>query len=197
MQRELNPSLFGSKSSSSSERMSSERMSSDRGQADRAPAGGPGDFAFPSQTSVGLKVPGPVPPEFRALEATIQQLKLQLQASDKRCEILAAQMQELARTTTSRFERVSQALTRLEGAGAQQFQELNSKYSTIASKVNERKVQDVKIQEMIDRHNHIVRSFENRLTHMQRVISEQEIQLHSAQAALEEARHELLKPRRP
>lgn len=146
-----------------------------------------------NQTSLGLKVPGPMPPEFKVLEATIQQLRLQLQASEKRHEALVAQQQELARATAARFERVSQALTRFESAGAQQFQELNAKYSGIASKVNERKVQDAKVQEMIDRHNNIIRGFENRLTHMQRVISEQELQLHNSHAALEEARHELQK----
>lgn len=191
MQRELNPSLFGTKSSND--------RSSSTGPA------GPMDPAFPhqqatrisSQTSLGLKVPGPVPPEFKMMEAALQQLRIQLQATEKRHEALVVQIQELARTTATRFERVSQALTRLEGSGAHQFQELNSKYSGIASKVNERKVQDAKVQEMIDRHNNIVRGFENRLTHMQRVISEQELQLHNAQAALEEARHEMQKIHRP
>ncbi|MCM2281918.1 MAG: hypothetical protein NDI61_08750 [Bdellovibrionaceae bacterium] len=181
MQRELNPSLFGAKSASEKSSTST----------------GPMDPAFPSQTSMGLRVPGPVAPEFKVLEAAIHQLKLQLQASEKRHDVLVAQLHELARTTAGRFERVSQALARMENSAAQQIQELNSKYSGIASKVNERKVQDAKVQEMIDRHNNIVRGFENRLTHMQRLISEQELQLHNAQSALEDARHELQKIRRP
>ncbi len=188
MQRELDPHLFGTK-------LSGERPPS----ADAAPTGH-ADPALParmsSQTSLGLKVPGPMPPGLKAMEVLIQQLRLQLQASEKRHEILVAQIQELSRATATRFERVSQAFTRLESSGAQQFQELNSKYSGVVSKVNERKVQDAKVQEMIDRHNNIVRGFENRLTHMQRVISEQELRLHNAQAALEDARHELQKTRR-
>lgn len=175
MHRELNPELFGVKSPGDSNLSLNQPSSQDLGV----------------QTSHGNKVPPAVAAELRTLEAMIQQLKIQLQNSEKRNEILAAQFQELIRATTGRFEKTTQAVARVESACNQQIQELNAKYSGISSKVNERKVQDTKIQEMIDRHNSIVRTFENRLTHMQRVISEQEMQLHNSQATLEEARHDL------
>jgi chromosome segregation ATPase len=182
MHRELNPHLFGSKSG---------------GDKPAASTPGPFDPLLPSQTSSGMpKIPNSIPPEVKQLETQVQALKLQLQSSEKRSEVLIAQLQELSRSTTSRFERVSQALTRLESSAAQQFQEINSKYAGLASKVNERKVQDAKIQEMLDRHNLIVRNFENRLTHLQRVISEQEMHLLNASAALEDARQEIARLKR-
>jgi len=68
--------------------------------------------------------------------------------------------------------------------------------SKIAARVNERKVTDSKVQELIDRHNTIIRNFENRLLSLQRIVTEQEMALHNAQAALEESRAELSKRHR-
>lgn len=185
MHRELNPHLFGNSSPGN------------RATVEKPATPGPFDPGLPSQTSAGMpKLPGAIPPEVRQLEAHVHSFKIQMQASEKRSDVLISQVQELARSTTGRFERVSQAMTRLEGSAAQQLQELNSKFAALASKLNERKVQDAKIQEMVDRHNHIVRNFENRLTHLQRVISEQEMQILNASAALEEARQEILRMRR-
>ena len=171
MHRELNPELFGVKS-----------------LHDDAPFG-LGSAAKGTGTDLRLSAQAAL--EMKSVEAQIHQLRLQLQASEKRNELLTQQFQEFVRASTSRFERTHHTLQRLESAMVQQVNELNAKYSGVSSKVNERKVQDAKVQEMIDRHNNIVRSFENRLTHMQRVLSEQEMQLHNSQAALEEARHEL------
>ena len=54
----------------------------------------------------------------------------------------------------------------------------------------------MKIQELVDRHNSIIRNFENRLLSMQRLVSEQEMTLHNAQAALDEARNEIARLKR-
>ncbi len=186
MHRELNPNLFGTKAIGERSGVSQTSESSHP-----HPSG-------PSQISAGMpRVPGPIPPEVKLLEAHVHALKLQLQASEKRSEMMHAQMQELLRATTSRFERVSHAINRVESSTTSQIQELNTKYAGLASKMNERRVQDAKVQEMIDRHNHIVRNFENRLVHLQRVLSEQEMQLLNASAALEDARHEISRLKRP
>jgi chromosome segregation ATPase len=156
---------------------------------------------FGLQTTSGNRIPAPVALEMKSLEAQILQLRMQVQATDKKNEQLMSQMQELVRAANSRFDRAGQAINRLESSANTQIQELSAKYAGVASKVNERKVQEVKVQEMIDRHNSIVRAFENRLTHMQRVMTEQEMQLHNYAAALEEARQDLARlkqmPRTP
>ncbi len=187
MHRELNSELFGVKS-----------------LHDDAPLGlntPKTQEPFGLQTAAGNRIPAPVALEMKSLESQIHQLRMQVQATEKKNEHLMSQMQELVRAANSRFDRAGQAITRLETSANMQIQELNAKYTGITSKVNERKVQEVKVQEMIDRHNCIVSTFENRLTHMQRVITEQEMQMHNYAAALEEARHELARlkqmPRTP
>lgn len=190
MHRELNPQLFGPISPASDRTNAQGHGSGGMGGAlEMNPSPGAGATAH-------LGAGGPTLAELRQIEALVHQLKIQVQGADKRSELLSAQIQELSKAVGTRFERVSQALTRLEGATAQQMQEINQKYSSVVSRVNERKVQDAQVHEMIDRHNSIVRAFENRLTHMQRIIAEQEMKLHNSHAALEDARQEIQRLKR-
>jgi chromosome segregation ATPase len=191
MHRELNSELFGVKTLNDEAPLSvSLGLNTPKTQE-----------PFGLQTASGNRIPAPVALEMKSLESQIHQLRMQVQATEKRNEQLMSQMQELVRAANNRFDRAGQAINSLESSANMQIQELNVKYSGIASKVNERKVQEAKVQEMIDRHNSIVRTFENRLTHMQRVITEQEMQMHNYAAALEEARHDLARlkqmPRTP
>ena len=55
------------------------------------------------------------------------------------------------------------------------------------------KFSEHKINELVDRHNQMIQAFETRMIKMQRVINEQELQLHNSKAALNEARREIEK----
>lgn len=76
-----------------------------------------------------------------------------------------------------------------------QYQELTNKFMTLASKANERRVTEGKMQDLIDRHNTLIMNFENRMTHMSRIISEQELKLYNATATVEDARREIARLR--
>jgi septation ring formation regulator EzrA len=136
------------------------------------------------------------PLELKALETNVQGARAQMASMEQKTEALAVQVGELARSVNARLERFSSALKRLEEAQAQQAQDFSAKNAVLAGKVNERKVNDNKILDLIERHNILVRNFENRLVALQRTLSEQELQLHASSAALEEARDELAKIKR-
>jgi chromosome segregation ATPase len=89
----------------------------------------------------------------------------------------------------------NQVLERKVEQSTVQQQELTNKYVQLAGKMNERKVSDVKIEGLIDRHNSLIMNFENRITHLSRIINEQELKLHNATAALEDARQEIARLR--
>ncbi len=55
---------------------------------------------------------------------------------------------------------------------------------------------DAKIQELVDRHNQLVQSFEVRITQMQKVMAEQEMQLMTSRSELKEAQRELARMKR-
>jgi chromosome segregation ATPase len=183
MHREINPQLFGN-------------------QTAVEKIGQPVDLSKPAAGIMGRPAPENRPQvpygpnEIKAMEQQVSSLRLALAQSEKRSEALALKLDEVARMVHVRLERFSQAIVRTEEVQSQSQQEMTAKLALILAKVNERKVTDTKVQELIDRHNTIIRNFENRLTSLQRLVSEQEMALHNAQAALEETRAELAKARR-
>jgi DNA repair exonuclease SbcCD ATPase subunit len=134
--------------------------------------------------------------EIKSLEEKLTSVRSGVGQMEKRTEMLAGKMEELAQTVHVRLERVAQNMARVEEAHAHAQSENAHRLASVIAKVNERKVSDSKIQDMLDRHNTIVRGFENRLTNLQRLVTEQEMTLHSAQAALEDARNEIARLKR-
>lgn len=176
MHRELNPQLFGNQT-----------PLEDIGRAG-TPAPPPGARVE------SAAVPYP-PNEIKSLEHQIGTLKVALLQMEKRTETIGARLEEMTRSVHARLERFSQAIVRLEESQNESQQNTTGKLAQIVAKVNERKVTDQKVHELIDRHNLIIRNFENRLHSLQRLISEQEMTLHNSNAALEETRAELTKLR--
>jgi archaellum component FlaC len=133
--------------------------------------------------------------DYRELETQVLTSKTHVQGLDRKVVQVQAQFEELSKSVQTRLERMNQQLSRLDSAQSQGVQETAAQYAALAGKITERKVSDIKIQEMIDRHNTLVASFENRLTHVTRLLSEQEMKLHNSAAALEEARQEIARLR--
>lgn len=184
MHREINPQLFGT-------------------QTAVEKIGQPVDLSQPATGIMGRSAPAAErvslpygPNELKTLEHQVSTLRVALVQSEKRAEALTAKVDEISRLVHGRLERFSQAIVRMEEIQAQSHQDFTGKLAQIVAKVNERKVSDNKVQELIDRHNTVIRNFENRLISLQRLVSEQEMALHNSQAALEETRAELAKARR-
>jgi chromosome segregation ATPase len=191
MHRELNPNLFGSQNPVD-KIASSADLSHSLGHGSGQPSAG---ILGRNLAAEAKGVPYP-PNEFKGLEHQVATLKMELSRADRRAEAMATKLDELGKLVHGRLERFSQAIVRAEEIHSQAQQDTTSKLAQINGKVNERRVTDGKIQELIDRHNTIIRNFENRLHSLQRVVSEQEMALHNSQAALEEARAEISKLRR-
>ena len=132
-----------------------------------------------------------LPNEVKNLESQIHQLRGLLVQIEKRVEKMQTAIDESLKLTHSRMERLTQSFNRLESSHNQIQQDVQSRFSQLAGKVNERRLTETKMQDMLDRHNELVRNFENRLLHSQRVSTEQEHQLLNTHAALEEARQEI------
>lgn len=183
--RELNPQLFGAPTQS----VEPKTLAADpRVPASSLMAAAPAEEA-------ARRVPY-APVDVKAMEAQLTSLRLALGSMEKRTETLGFKMEELARTVHARLERFSQAIVRVEDSMNKSNQDSSQKFAMVAAKVNERKITDMKVQELVDRHNSIIRNFENRLLSMQRLVSEQEMSLHNAQAALDEARNEISRLKR-
>lgn len=170
--------------------------------------GAPGGMGASSVASHGLQPPPampatqpgraiPYPPiDMRVLEAQVLQIKAVLSQYDRRMDQMAAQIGELSRDSQSRLDRYGQQLMRLEDGIQRLTTDTSNRLAALAGRVNERKVSDSKLQDLIDRHNLLVRNFENRLSSLQKLASDQEQALLSAFAALEDARADLARLKR-
>ncbi len=101
-------------------------------------------------------------------------------------EIAAAshQSQGLVDQLSRMYEHLSERIEALEAA-----QKVQDEDHLEQNHVNQ------KIEQLLERHNQIVRNFENKMVHLTRVLSEQEIQILNSKSALEEAHREIARLR--
>lgn len=126
----------------------------------------------------------------------IFELKAQNQALADQLNKVVGTVNELIKNTNVKFERQQQLMARLEQSHNGLALEAGQKISQLNAKVGERKSVDMKIQEMVDRHNNVVKSFEVRMNHLQKLLAEKEGQMVAAQTALNDAKMEIARLKR-
>jgi len=109
---------------------------------------------------------------------------------------LTALFNETTKSNNMKFERQQALLARLEQSHNGLAQEAGQKISQMVQRVNERKLIDQKVQEMVDRHNNVIKSFEVRMNHLQKLLAEKENQMVSCQTALNETKMEIARLKR-
>lgn len=133
---------------------------------------------------------------FLNLDRQMLDLKQQNVMATEELKRLAAHVQEFMKATHLKLERLQQQVGRLEQSHNGMVQETGQKLSQIGMRFNERKSIDAKIQEMVDRHTNVIKSFEVRMNHLQRLLADKESQIVTAQATLNEAKMEISRLKR-
>lgn len=164
MARELNRELFGNRTQDTRE-------------------SGP---ATPSAPPAYAKVD-----DVRMLSLHIEALNKRMKEFESRLETMHTKLEDMLKVNKQRFERVQGHFQNQGEVVKNAFSDINTKIAQVASRVNERKVADGVVKEMVDRSTQVVQGFEIRLQQLQRVISEQELQLTNARAQLKDALQEL------
>ncbi len=167
MQKELNPELFGEKKVSTPARRE------------------------------GLIPPAPsADPTYLNTDRQIFEIKSQIMSMNEQLNKITQALNESNKASNGKFDRLQQGLARLETSHNGLALEAGQKIQQINAKLAERKSLDAKIQEMVDRHNNVIKSFEVRLNHMQKLLSDKENQMAASQAALNEAKMEIARLKR-
>lgn len=173
MQRELNPDLFGE-----------------------------GKAARPARSEASPGLVGPNAPlgtetaGFLNLDRQVLEMRQLLATVGEELRKVAAQSQEFMKTSHLKMERLQQQVTRLEQSHNGMAQEAGQKFHMFGQRLGERKALDQKIQDMVDRHTQVIKSFEVRMSHLQRLLTEKEAQFMNAQTALNEMKMELARLKR-
>lgn len=126
----------------------------------------------------------------------IFEIKAQNQALVDQMNKIVGTVNELIKSTNTKFERQQALVSRLEQSHNGLATEAGQKITQLSQRVNERKSLDLKVQEMVDRHNNIIKSFEVRMNHLQKLLAEKEAQMISSQTALNEAKMEIARLKR-
>lgn len=126
----------------------------------------------------------------------IFEVKAQNQALVDQMNKIVGTVNELIKSTNAKFERQQALMSRLEQSHNGLATEAGQKITQLSQRVNERKSLDLKVQEMVDRHNNIIKSFEVRMNHLQKLLAEKEAQMISCQTALNEAKMEIARLKR-
>lgn len=136
------------------------------------------------------------PNSYLNTDRQIYELKAQNQALADQLQKVVTTMNELIKTSNIKFEKQAQLLTRLEQSHNGLATEAGQKITQLNNRVNERRGLEMKVQEMVDRHNNVIKSFEVRMNHLQKLLVEKEGQMVSAQAALNETKMEIARLKR-
>jgi chromosome segregation ATPase len=126
----------------------------------------------------------------------IFELKSQNQALVEQMNKVVGTVNELIKASNVKYERQQSLMARLEQSHNGLAVETGQKLSQLSNKVNERKALEMKVQEMVDRHNNVIKSFEVRMNHLQKLLAEKEGQMAAAQTALNDAKMEIARLKR-
>lgn len=129
--------------------------------------------------------------ELRVLHLHIEALSKKMKDFESRVEVLTTRVEDMVAQNKQRFERVQghfKSQTEMIKSG---FNDFNHKIAQVVSRVNERKVAENVVKEMVDRQAALVQTFEVRMHQLTRIMSEQEMQLINARSELKEALGEL------
>ncbi len=136
------------------------------------------------------------PEDHRLLSAQVTMLQRKFKEYEARLETTNTRMNDFVNSTKAKYDRLAGMTQRLEEMAKTSFQDMAAKQSQLISKVNERKLTDTKIQELVDRHNQLVVNFEQRMSSLQKIVAEQEMQLMASRAELKEAQREFARMKR-
>ncbi|MCB0411335.1 MAG: hypothetical protein KDD22_02345 [Bdellovibrionales bacterium] len=172
MSRELNQNLFNTPPRRSSSTASATGIEKPIGTVK------------PSTESVHLE-------EYQLLMHNFEAMKRKMKDLEFKIEGMSSRMTEIASALKARIERTAGVSHRVEEIAKIGLQDMAQKHAQLTSKIAERRVNDTKVEELVDRHNQVLNQFEVRMGQMQRVISEQEMQLLNSRSALQEALKEI------
>lgn len=134
--------------------------------------------------------------DIRTLYLHVESVSKRLKEFETYVEQMRTKVDSVTEQSKMRFERVQGHFQRQTEMVQTSFGDIHTKIAQVVSRLNERRLSENVVKEMVDRHSQAVQAFEVRLQQVQKVISEQELQLMNARSELKGALQELAKLKR-
>lgn len=135
-------------------------------------------------------------PHLMQTDQKINEMKTQISVMAEHFGRLSQQFNEFAKYSQQRFDKIHQSIQKLDQNDHQILNESTQKFARINDRFAERKSIDGKIQEMVDRHNSVIKSYEMRMSQMQKVMMEKENQILTMSAMINDAKMEMSRLKR-
>lgn len=130
------------------------------------------------------------------LDQKVLETRTQLRQIGEQFQKVVTQMNEFIKSTQGKFDRVQQQISRLEQNDQAIVRDASQRISAVHQRFSEKNNMEYKVQEMMEKHQAILRGYELKLQQAQRILNEKESQLVSTQALLSEAKMEISRLKR-
>ncbi|MCX7977382.1 MAG: hypothetical protein N2578_00090 [Bdellovibrionaceae bacterium] len=155
-----------------------------------------GERKVSSSHPAGISPVSGVAPEIFNIDKQIFDLREHLRQIRAEYEGFRSQIIETSKSLSLKIDRLAQQILRLESSHNGLAQETANRLNALQSRLHERRSIDAKVQELVDRHTNILKTYEVRMNHLQKLLAEKEEQFVQAQAALNEAKMEIARLKR-
>lgn len=134
----------------------------------------------------------------KALAASeeVRLLRTQLNRLQDQMSRMGTQISENSKNQQLKFDRMGQALSRIDQNHTEMIREINERLANVNSKLAERKAYDFKAQEVIEQQAQMLKSYESRIVKLQKILSEKEAQISTMTDRLNENKMELARIKR-
>jgi len=130
------------------------------------------------------------------VEEKIAQLRQNVDLALDQLASTVGQINDFIKMSQAKMDRTLAQVRQIEVSQQALSGDVAQRLTHLHQRLNERKTSEAKMQEMMDRHNGILRSYEVRMSQLQKLIAEKEHQALMSQAAFNEAKMELARLKR-
>lgn len=114
----------------------------------------------------------------------------------KELDELKSQILEHQNSTKLKMDRLQSSIQKWEQNYSDLTQEISSKMAALIQKMNDQKKYDQKVQDIVDRHNNLLKGYEVRMNQLQKLLQQKESDYVEAHTALKEAKSEIARLKR-
>lgn len=119
-----------------------------------------------------------------------------LKRNEERLDVLNQKFEDLAKLMTMKTERLMVKVRMMEERQNEFIMDTQKKLTGMVTRSAELPKLEMRMQEVLEKHNQVIRTFENKINHIKRIVDQQEISLFKAIAELEESRREIARLKR-
>jgi len=119
-----------------------------------------------------------------------------LKRLEARVDVLGQKFEDLAKLMTMKTERLMVKVRLMEERQTEFIMDTQKKITGMVTRSADVPKMEMRVQELLEKHNQVIRTFENKISQIKRLVDQQEISLFKALAELEDSRREIARLKR-